>query len=503
MMKNHSADYHEQEDGLDIKRYLQLVLERKRLFIAIALTVMFLAIIVAYVIPKKYNSESVVFIEQNVISDLVKGIAITPSMDMKIKAIKVTMLSRSMLTKMIRELDLDLGMETQAQMDNLIKSYQNNVNIRLDEKRGVITISYTDKNPFVARDVVNTLTRLYIEENTSTKRQESFEATKFLAEQIEVFKDRIDAAEAEIDAFKTESGKMLSADEGAVRRKIERAEDELAQVNIKINALKTSRSILLQNTPLRNQLEEQEKSLKLLRTKYTESHPQVVQLKNSIAQTKAQLRSGGSGDLSSVYRSEEYQGVKVELESLESIKNRLEEEIDRENEILKQIPTLRTQLAELERKKMNEVIIYEKLVSRYGQSEVSKEMELQDKSMSFRVLDPAVVASSPSSPNRPLIIGGSMVLGIGLAIGLIILLDLINPTINTVDDLRKFGLPVLAVIPKIKDVEAEREQRRINMRVYAIGAFGLFVVLSFLVIEVLHLGIVDQLIQIIRYSVIS
>ncbi|WP_319583440.1 XrtA system polysaccharide chain length determinant [uncultured Pseudodesulfovibrio sp.] len=493
-MPNPHSDAFADEGSFDLMRYVRLVLERKGILVSLALLVMFAAIIAAYAMPKKYRATSIVFIEQNVISDLVKGIAITPSMDMKIKAIKVTMLSRTMVLNVIKALDMDIHAASDRDLDAMIKGLQKNIEIRLDEKKGVFMISYEGKDPVRARDVVNTLTRIYIEENTSTKRKESFEATQFLAEQIEVFKKRIDAAEKEIDKFKTESGQVLFADEGAIRSELDDANSQLEQLSIRINALKASRGLLISNTPLKQQLDNQQSALEAMRGRYTENHPKVRQLENAIAATKQQIKTSGKSELNAVYRTSEYQSIKVELASLETTKEALEEEIKKNREILREIPAMRSELAELERKRKNETIIYEKLVSRYGQSEVSKEMELQDKSMSFRVLDPAVVPSTPSKPNRPLIILLGIIGGIGLGVGVIVLLDLINPSIKTLDDLKEYGVPVLAVIPKVRDEEQLAKQRKRDRLVYAIGVVGLMVTLSFLVVEFLHLGLVDKVI---------
>lgn len=486
------------EESLDVARYVQLILSRKRFFICIVLAVMMMSLIICYAMPKKYEAQSVVFIEQNVIRDLVKGIAITPSMDMKIKAIKVTMLSRTMLQKVIKELDLDVALTTGADWDDLIESLNNKLNIRLDEKRGVFNISFTDCDPVLSRDVVNALTRLYIEEKTSEKRKESYEATQFLADQIEVFKDRINEIEAEIDTFKTESGLILAADESSLRDDIEQSEKELETLNIKIEELTKAKNLIVTNTPSKSLLANQLRTLQSLKSTYTDNHPKVIRLKSAIESTQQQIRENGDAERRLIYSSGEYQSIKMQLASLETVKENMQADIDERREMLRQIPALRTKLVELERRRQNEVIIYEKLVSRYGQSEVSKEMELQDKSVSFKVLDPAVVPSSPVSPNRPLILLGGIVVGIGFGIGLIILFDAINPSIKTVDDLREFGVPVFAIVPKVEDPEVVQADRKQDLRMYLVAGLATFVFLFFMVIEVLGVPLVDTIIDNLR-----
>ena len=57
--------------------FLKIVLARKRLFLFLAMGIMTLGLVLAYVLPKKYEAETTVFVDQNVITDLVKGIAVT------------------------------------------------------------------------------------------------------------------------------------------------------------------------------------------------------------------------------------------------------------------------------------------------------------------------------------------------------------------------------------------------------------------------------------------
>jgi polysaccharide chain length determinant protein (PEP-CTERM system associated) len=493
-MTDNKFDTQGQDASFDIMHYVHLVGKRRGLFVFIVLLAMFAAIVTSYVMPKKYEAKSIVFIEQNVISALVKGIAVTPSMDTKIKAIKVTMLSRNMLSKVVKALDLDVDLKSEVSLDSVIKSLRGRIKIGLDEKRGVFDIRFADTDPVLARDVVNTLTRVYIEDSVSNKRKESFEATRFLAEQIEVFKKRIDEAKKEIEDYKLAQGKVLTTNEYSLRREIEKGEDQIKDIEIRRNSLESSRTMLLSNSPSRTRLRQQEQALDDLLARYTENHPQVRQLESAIAETKRQIAHNSQEELSLIYSSPEYQHIKVQLRALDAQKKNIEEEIASNKALLDEVPRAQAQLQELMRKEKNEVIIYEKLVSRYGQSEVSKEMELQDKAVSFRVLDPAVVPTIPSSPNRPMIMLAGLAAGVGIAFALIFLLDFIDPSIKNVDDLREFGIPVLAVIPKLKNVEEERRVSRRNLRIFLIGAVGLLIFLAFFGMEFLKLGIVDKLI---------
>lgn len=206
---------------LDYSKYLHLLLRKKRLFAVISLAIMTAAIIASYIMPKKYEAKSTVFIEKSVISDLVKGIAVTPSVEDKIKVLTYALNSRTLIVKVIDELDLGLKKQSDAEMEKLIEEFQKSTIIKIKDKEGLFTISFTHENPRIARDYINTLVRRYIEENISSKREESYGATKFLSEQIDTFKQKLDQSESQVNQFKQEKGALLATDPATIQKRSE------------------------------------------------------------------------------------------------------------------------------------------------------------------------------------------------------------------------------------------------------------------------------------------
>ena len=99
------------------------------------------AVVVSYVLPKSYEVKTTIFIEQNVISDLVKGIAVSPSAQAKIKTLTVTLTSRNLLLQVLKNLDKDLSFENTAALEAYIKDMQQRIMVNLNERQGVFTIS--------------------------------------------------------------------------------------------------------------------------------------------------------------------------------------------------------------------------------------------------------------------------------------------------------------------------------------------------------------------------
>ncbi len=470
----------------DYDYYLKIVLARKKLFVSIFLFVMTVGVAVAYMLPKQYEAKTTVFLEQNVITDLVKGIAVTPSVDSKLKMLSVALLSRNMLLNVLSELDKDLVLQNERQVEAYLADLTKRVTIAYQEKQGVFRISLRDSDPAFASDFVNALTRKYIDTNTSSKREESFEANKFLAEQIDSFKRRIDAADDAINKFKSEKGLILATDDVYLRGEIYNAEKRLEDLVIKRNELESKKRIFLERGPDPGKLSEAEARLSELLGRYTPEHPKVVAAQAEVAR----LRSGrgdSSRKASTAAVREGLQMLQVEIDAYKEMEARQLRILEDSKNLMREIPNVKADLAELIRKKENESVVYQQLVSRYGQSEVSKQMELQDKSITFRILDPAVKPLAPVSPNRMLIIFGSAGAGLGIGFAVIFLLDFFKGGIKSPSALKDFDLPVFAVIPHMPDIVSEAKQLRVD-RIFLIFATGyLVLMLSFATADLFQL----------------
>jgi polysaccharide chain length determinant protein (PEP-CTERM system associated) len=471
------------------KDYINMVMRRKGVFLSIALGVMTIAMIASFLMPKVYRAESTVFIEQSVISDLVKGIAVTPSMESKVRVLRVSMLSRNMLLDVMRKLDTDVEVANSAQREAYIKSLQNRTNIDIRAKDGVFFVSFRDSSPEFARDYVNMLTQTYIEKNTASKREESLEATRFLAEQIETFKKRINSVEREIDEYKSEHGLVLALNEGSLRRAIDQAEKKLEETELRRMELEARRRSMVSLSPRRQRVTRLENTLEGMLATYTNNHPEVTRVRNQLEA----LRSGSAAqeEVNEGNR-ESLEMVQVQLEANRRLRDQQRAIIEENKELLKQIPATRSGLTDLIRKKENEQQIYSQLVSRFGQSEVSKQMEMENKSVSFRIIDPAILPKTPVSPDRPRIIISGLVGGLALAFGLIFLLDLLKNAIKNPGELKQVNLPVLGIIPRITKPETEKRRRRRDLSIYlAAGAYAA-VLMSVTLSEVMGLNFVEE-----------
>ncbi len=486
----------------DYRKYLTLLTRYKRQFVIVALAIMTLGVVASYVLPKKYEAKSIIYIEKNVLNDLLRGFAggsegyaSQEEAQRKLNASIKLMTGKGILTKVMNDLDLNLKNQSDAKIEVIVDSLRKRTNVQLNNSDGLITISFKDKSPRLARDYINTLVRRFIEDNLTSKREESYGATSFLSEQIASYKEKLDKIESAISALQREKGAALAADPVAMQPEIAAGQSRLSDLSTRRAQLEASRAQMRTNTPARVRLAALQRRLAELRVEYTDNYPEVIKVKSDIEAAQRDIGRGTSG--SAVSDPGELARVEAELSAVRMGEANQRAILGNTRSLMRQSPAARAELARLEQERADTRRIYEQLTSRYSQAEVSKQMEVQDKSTTYRIVEPAILPMYPASPNRMMIILGSIVAGIAGGIGLLVVIDRFDNRVKSVDTLKGLGIQVLAVIPKISDPKATEAERLKDQHLYTVAGayFGMIIIL--LGLEVIGFSPVDRIVGLI------
>ncbi|TVQ98206.1 MAG: hypothetical protein EA399_11295 [Desulfovibrionales bacterium] len=495
------------QSDLDIKKYLHLAFNRRFLIIFVAIAVTFAAILFSMVKTNKYQASSTVFIEENLMASLMRGVAVTPSMDAKIRVLSTAMQSRTMLHNVLRELNLDLTARNDAELEKLIEDVRRALNIRI-RGRDLFIISFVHENPQQARDFVNTLVRRYVEENIATGRDDTYAAFGFLAEQIEIHRGRLDAADAAVMELRTRKGDLLNRDPGQLLEQIAMAEDRLQELSLRrmemLSRAAAEDSLMLnqQGVPVQgsvSRLDLLENRLSELLLRYGPAYPEVIRVQAEIQMLEQHLEQNPQGNTTqSTGMSSRPRGANiytVQAQELRAQEQRVQRQIEYFNELLQNIPLAQAQFAELQHKREEQQKVLSQLMDRYGQAEISRQMELQDKTTSFRIVDPAILPTSPHSPNRLMLIILGMFGGIGLGAGMAFGLDQLDRSVRHVDKLKAMGLPVLAVVPQMENPVLVRRQRIRNLVLYILAGIGVAMIAGVMLLEIFDVPILYNVVQ--------
>ncbi len=328
-------------------------------------------------------------------------------------------------------------------------------------------------------------------------------ANLFLEEQLKVFKGKLENAENAIIDFRQKQGVYFSTDEAADINEIKEYARDIEEISLDINSNEARKERLqkqlasvsstvdvLEQPDGGNRLVELGKRLKTLQLHYTDKYPEVVRVRAEMASLQAQADVAGSAESKEaamptarnpLYQSLQQQLFEIDAEigSLNAKKVNLENRRSRKERELYDVPVNKKELSVLVQERDSYRQIYQELLGRMGQSEVSRQMEIGEKAATFRVVDPAIFPETPISPNMSRLILLAIVAGLCCGFGTVVALDTFDMTIRDSGQLEAMGVEVLAVIPSIVDGQKRAGTRRFDYLVYGVsgiycsGFFGL------------------------------
>lgn len=488
----------------EVLRYIQAVYRHRYLFVIISFVVMSLVTIYSFSVPKQYKADSTVFIQKNVIDNLVKGIAITPDMNDKLRTIKYAILSRGLIERVLTDLNSKIFTKPLEDQQKYIKDLKDRTSLTISDREGYFIVSIVDNDPVFAQKFINTLVNTYVEENTSQKRNETYGANRFLKEQIEIFKNKLEKSEDAIIKFRNKQGIYFSVDEGESLKTIKDYLSQIQDIDLSMDTLQAKRTSLnkqlstlkptvdsiVSGSPEGSQLATMEKQLEALRLRYTDNYPEIIRLKSEIANFRTQMaQSKGKVDDSETSKmtslnplhqdiQEKLFEVDTEISSLLAKKNNLEKQVAKLQQELREVPANKKELGILTQERDSYRKIYQDLLARMGQSEVSKQMEIGNKAETFRIIDPAILPKVPVSPNMLKMMLMAIVGGFGCGFGVVFLLENIDDHVRDATFIKELGVDLLAVVPNIADAKEIRSTWRRDLMLVSMSSLYLLCIVG-------------------------
>lgn len=183
-----------------------------------------------------------------------------------------------------------------------------------------------------------------------------------------------------------------------------------------------------------------------LRVRFSDNYPDVVWLKAEIAALENQNPRPNAGAATNRSRTDaRNQSTAEKLEALRLEESRLEAAIAAHPRAEAIAPGL-----DLQRLNREYSAVKEMRSSLLKRQEQERFMLAQSAGAQFRILDPAISANKSVAPDRIRLILMGFVAALGLAIGMVLLVERLDTSFHGVDELRAFTrVPVLASIPRI------------------------------------------------------
>ncbi|WP_321532670.1 XrtA system polysaccharide chain length determinant [uncultured Desulfuromonas sp.] len=511
-----------------IKIYLNILYARRYWFLLTAVTVGLGIVIFTFTIPKQYEAKSTVFIEKNVVNSLLKGLTVMPSMEDRIRVLRYHMLSRDIISRVLRKLDMDVKSETPEAFESLIMQCQEVTKINM-RGNDLFFVSLVSPDPVFARDYINALVNTYVEENLSSKREESFGADRFLSEQVKFYKQKLNVLEDEIYQYRKKTGIFSTVTEASIVEGVDTLETQVRQLQGKKNELiATVRTIHEQLASMEEsassgsglfggldmmmgsdedmQIEALQAKLDELLLVYNDSYPTVIKLRERISALEERKALQPDSEIEvedDVFNPVEdpifvdlkmrMNAAQSDLNALKARETELQNQINDNKRMLENFPRDKKALAEMERERSMVKNVYETLLERVGMAEVSKQMEVADKATTFRIVDPAILPTFPVGKARLLKMILGLIVGVGAGAAAVVAREHLDDTVRDADALRSKGVTVLAEIPLMLSDNDHASQKKKDKLVYSYCALCLSLIGLLMLHDLLGLSIIDQL----------
>ena len=509
----------ESSPNFDIKRYVGILHKRRYLALSIALVVISLFTWGSFLWPKTYEASSTVFVEKSsIMNPLIQGAGVSGNIEERVKNLRNRMTSRNIIERVVKKLDLNVKSKSDEQLDALVEGIQKRVEVTVKGERNKETdlfiISYKGKDPKTVRDIVNTLVSEYIEESLGFQRDDAYGAYEFIDSQLQEYKKQLEGSDRANREFREKHPQMVPQSESTVLTRIEGFQTAKIESEIRLKELARKKDnlqkqlsgekeltvafVTREGTP-ESRLNHLNNQLMLLTTKYTENYPEVLKVKSEIEELKKQIaQATGSlrenvgsetSTLNPIYQQlkEELAKTDAEIESLRARQSELERQQDVATSALRRMPKEQEEWSKLQRDRTSLQRTYDDLQQKLERARVSKNLELADKGMTFKIADPAILPHLPVKPNRVQMIFLGILIGVASGVGVAIGLDSLDHSFKDEDALTGgLNLPVLASIPQIVTEEDVMSEAKLDRKAFMAAGVYLFIIGIVLVEEVLY-----------------
>lgn len=482
------------------------VWNRRWLALAVAWVVCILGWLVVSLIPNKYESKAQIQVQTQ--SILPSQVGINQQDQRKsIQQLQQTLTSSLNLEKVVRGTDLGSTVASDKELAGKIEGLRANIEVKA-EQDDFFAITVKQPSPKLARDVVQKLIDVAEEDNIAGDRKETSQTLRFLDAQIDARQKELQDAEAKRVAYETQNLGLLPG-VGSVSQRMEASRAELSQIESQLVQARSALAALngqlagtpsTLNTPSMggggapSALGQAQGELASMRARgFTDSHPDVIAMKNQIAALRSAGGGGGSSGGGSyktpnpAYSS--LQSMRAEREAsataLQSRKSAIQADMAQLAAKQTAEPGVAAEYQRINRDHDVLKVQYDKLVADRDNVRLRGQVETQTDAVQFKVVKTPSLSNVPAAPNRPLLLALVLFAGLGAGVGTAFALGHLQTSYPTAAKLeRASGLPVIGSISQML-TNAERAARKQKMKLFygatcgLVGVFALLLVAEF------------------------
>jgi polysaccharide chain length determinant protein (PEP-CTERM system associated) len=506
----------------DIHSYFKMGLRRKWYIIIPFMLSVALSFGAYKYMPKMYKATTVILVQAQKIPESYVRPTLTESVGERLNTISQEILSRTRLEWVINEFNLYPDLLSKLHMEEIVDMMKTKIEVKV-QRQNAFSISFEGTDPGTVMKVTNKLASMFIEENLKFRESRVGGTAEFISKELEAAQSNLKKKEDTVRRFKEKNMGQLPEQLEANLRILERLQQQFKTTSDNLSAAE-DRIVLLQNQieqvmdrqsgggfssrtlttrrsltqaesaqleskgeqSLAAQLNGLKKDLANAEFKYTESHPDVVELKRKIAALEPRVRkqeeererrlrelrereeetaadSNSQAPLTFLdpaaqrlitqYKAQ-FKEAQLEAKRLKEEMGSLREQIALFQRRIEETPKREQEMVQINRDYELLRTYYQSLVDKKYQSQMAENLERKQQGEQFRILDPARLPEKPYKPDRNKVLALGAFFGLAIGLGLAWLRESVDRSFYEVSDLEAYlGIPVLATILNVNEEE--------------------------------------------------
>ena len=519
----------EQEQRLQIKKYLDLFARRKKIVLSFVLAALFVGLGVYLVMPKVYESTAMLMYEEAKINPVNK---LSPEAQAKTQEMVATLTqqveSRTSLEAIIKQFDLYPEMRKKLPMEDVV-DLMRKMDIQItppSDKGAVFKVFFDGAEPKKVMQVTNALAARFVEENLRYREERATETLAYVGDELKLAKEEMDKKDALMRDYKLKYYNEMPQQFTTNSERLTALQDQMQKNRDSAQGLERTKVLIQEQITLRkealagqltglglpalgakgmggsalpasvSELAQARQQLADLKLRYTEDHPEVKRLENKVAalersaaaqDNKTEAAGGGPAaqSLGQLHDSQLEQLVMqlkkadLDIATLNQDNEALKKQVDQYQKWLGMTPVREAEWNALTRDYQQLKAHYDQLVSQNLQAGSVESLERRQKGSQFKIVDSAYLPEKPVKPDFKKVMLVALFAGLALGGGLVALLEVQDSSFRDVSELEAvLGLPVICAISRIRNELDLRRERRRAMIWWTILAMALLVLLA-------------------------
>ncbi len=480
---------------------------RRWLALAVAWGVCMLGWMGVALVPNSYESKARVYVNtQSLLQDKVGITQVQSQQDLD--RVRQSLASTANLERVVKETDLNQMVSGPRDLAAKITALREGITVMAQADPSMIDISAKSAdsslsdgaNARIAQQAVQKLVEIFQETNLSSDRVETKQSLAFLDQQIAQRGRQLATAEQRRVEFEQRYAGMLPGAGSigqrmdAARMEINNIESQLVQASSALSAMNGQLAGTPQVLPGvgasggPSALAQAQADLAGMRARgWTNDHPDVIAAQRQVDALRNQGGSSGAvaGSPNPAYLS--IKSMQAEraatVQALQTRKAQLQADLNAMSSRQTDEPGLAAEQEKLDRDYEVLKTQYDKLLADREDVRLRGDVKTETGSVQFRVIIPPSAPTAPVAPNRPLLLVGVLIVGIGAGVGTAFAMGQLKGSFPTAARLeRAVGLPVIGSITQTVDA-AQRAVEKQRLKWFA-GASGGLAALCMLLILV-------------------